>query len=111
MSSLLDDVLARLPALGGTAGLTVKSTRGAGPLGWDPIDPHEAAEAEIVIMEGPDCFGAVCRLRGRVRYICGLNGNQPDSRMWPMGEATTLEKALSMVVDEARKRHETPPGK
>ncbi len=111
MNSLRDDVLARLPALGGADGLTLKSRRGAGPLGWNPADEREAASAECVLIEGPDCFGAVCRIGGRVRYLAGLNGDVPDSRLWPCGETATLDEALAIVVPEARQRYEAPPGK
>ncbi len=108
--TLLEEVMALLPEFGGAEGLRIRSERGAGPLGWDPITEEERA-AECVTLRGPDCFAAVCRIGGKVRYMAGLNSDQPDSRMWPEGEAETLQRALSFVVGTARRPYEPPEGK
>jgi hypothetical protein len=109
--TLLEEVMALLPKFGGADGLKIRSERGPGPLGWDPITPEEETSAECVTLRGVDCFAAVCRIGGMVRYIAGLNSDQPDSRSWPEGEEETLERALSMVVGTARRPYETPDGK
>lgn len=109
--SLLDEVKALLPSLGGTAGLTLQTRTGAGALAWDPITPEEKRTAECVILKGRKCFGALCRVGGKVRYLGGLNSDQPDSRLWPDGEAESLEEALEIAVRCALDPYDLPPGK
>lgn len=106
-----DEVEALLSRMEGAAGLLVRTERGAGSLGWDPVDEREKAAAECVILEGPDCFGALCRIGGAVRYVTGLKHVDCDSRMWPIGESDTLEAALEIAIPLALRKYEPPPGK
>ncbi|MBZ0118932.1 MAG: hypothetical protein K8H88_18185 [Sandaracinaceae bacterium] len=108
---LLEEVRHALPAIQGGDELRVRSQRGAGALGWDPADAREAAAAECVILEGRDCFAALCRLGGEVRYLTGLAGEDEDSREWPFGAESTLDAALAVAVPQAAAPYDPPPEK
>lgn len=106
--TILDAVRAKLR---GDRDLEVRAVKGAGPLAWDPADPKEAAEADVVVVIGPVQFAAVCRLGGTYRYLTGRNDDAPVSTEFPFGEGDSLDAILDGLLAFARHIPEPPPGK